>query len=397
MSSFKIYFDKDNIRRIRHPLSNFEEFVSKLQELYPNYHPELVIKYYDQEGDKIAVTTQLEWEEMLQELKKEEVIKIYVEEGNSDNYFKDGPKPQSLHFYSDVVTKEPLNNFGENLVNFASNVPKCLENLFRDKKIIPNAIPAFLKDALKVKYLDDHTADLDVDIPLLFDKLHEKAIEYLNTMDREMIQKGKDCLLSMVQLKPDNYVALYNLACAESLLNNVHEALQTLEKSVRAGYTKLEHMLSDPDLLNVRESEGFKKIVELVENMRNKDKSESDIQFSQTSSMNDSNYYQQVSMDSDIYTSEIQEDPVLLETNNFDSIIFEENMNDNSVKKEVDDVKEKSLTDSFADIRLKWAPKIELIRGMGFAVDDEVLSLLLEQTGGNHEQVVNLLLQKSQF
>jgi len=53
------------------------------------------------------------------------------------------------------------------------------------------------------------------------------------------------------------------------LWNNVNEALQTLEKSVRAGYTKLEHMLQDPDLLNIRNSEGFKKIVELVENIRN--------------------------------------------------------------------------------------------------------------------------------
>jgi len=296
------------------------------------------------------------------------------------------------------VTKEAI-NVGENLVNFAANVPKCIESLFRDKKIIPSAIPIFLKDALKIKYLDDQTADLDVDIPLLFDKLHDKAMECLSTMDREMIQKGKEYLLSMVQLKPDNYVALYNLACADSLLNNVHEALQTLEKSVRAGYTKLEHILQDPDLLNIRNSEGFRKIVELIENIRNGltdsvSNSDSSVQFSQN--VSDSNYYQQVSMDSDIYTSDFQDDPVVLETNNFDSIVFEENMNDVKQESQVE-VKENVLTDSFADIRFKWADKIQLIKGMGFQVDDEVLSLLLEQTGGDHEKVVNLLLQKSQF
>jgi len=296
------------------------------------------------------------------------------------------------------VTKEAI-NVGENLVNFAANVPKCIESLFRDKKIIPSAIPAFLKDALKVKYVDDHTADLDVDIPLLFDKLHDKAMECLSTMDREMIQKGKEYLISMVQLKPDNYVALYNLACADSLLNNVHEALQTLEKSVRAGYTKLEHILQDPDLLNIRNSEGFKKIVELIENIRNGftdsvSNSDSSVQISQN--VSDSNYYQQVSMDSDIYTSDFQDDPVVLEANNFDSIVFEENMNDVKQEPQIE-VKETVLTDSFADIRFKWADKIQLIKGMGFQVDDEVLSLLLEQTGGDHEQVVNLLLQKSQF
>jgi len=52
------------------------------------------------------------------------------------------------------------------------------------------------------------------------------------------------------------------------------------------------------------------------------------------------------------------------------------------------------LSESFADIRNKWANKIEMLKGMGFDVDDEVLSLLLEQHGGDHEQVVNLLLQK---
>jgi len=75
--------------------------------------------------------------------KNEEVIKIFIEQGNSEKYFKDGPNPQALHFYSDVVTKEPLNY--ENLVNFATNVPKCLENLFRDKKIIPSSIPTFFE------------------------------------------------------------------------------------------------------------------------------------------------------------------------------------------------------------------------------------------------------------
>jgi len=102
-------------------------------------------------------------------------------------------------------------------------------------------------------------------------------------------------------------------------------------------------------------------------------------------------------MDSDIYTSDLQEDPVVLETNNFDSIVFEENMNEIKQEPQVEVIQDKILTDSFADIRFKWTDKIQLIRGMGFDVDDEVLSLLLEQTGGNHEQVVNLLLQKSQF
>jgi len=269
-----------------------------------------------------------------------------------------------------------------------------LESLFRDGKIIPNAIPSFLKDVLKLKYLESAVVDLDVDIPLLYDRLHEKAMECLESLDKEVIQKGKDYLLSMVQLLPDNNITLYNLACADSLLNNVNEALQNLEKAVRAGYSNVEHMLKDQDLKNIKETEGFKKIIEMIENIKNGKINNSNVNESQcVSQISDSSFYQ-VSMNEDCPSLDDEDnDPVVLDMNNLDSVVFDEK-NETTNIPDVE-VKVPILSDSFIDIRLKWADKIELIKGMGFSVDDEVLSLLLEQSAGDHEKVVNLLLQKS--
>jgi hypothetical protein len=56
----------------------------------------------------------------------------------------------------------------------------------------------------------------------------------------------------------------------------------------------------------------------------------------------------------------------------------------------VEDLNNK-LSESFIDLRSKWTQQISDIKSLGFLVDDEVLSLLLEQTNGNIEEVVNLL------
>jgi len=245
-------------------MPSYEEFVNLLQSQYPNYHPELVLKYVDKEGDKIAVTTQIEWEEMIDELKGEKVIKLYITEGQNPNgYFKDGPVPEALHVYTD--SKEPIDN--SNLIEeFKIAVPKCLESLFRDNKIIPSHIPSFLKDAIQLKYHGPQNVDMDIDVYKLYDLLFDKSLECLKCSDKESIMKGRDYLIAMARLQPENYLTLYNLACAESLLNNIPEAVKILEQAISAGFTNLEHLKEDKDLDNIRNTEGYKNLVLRLEN-----------------------------------------------------------------------------------------------------------------------------------
>jgi len=381
MTTFKLFFTKTNdIRRITKPITTYEEFTTLLQTLYPQFHCELLIKYTDKEGDRIAVTSQLEWDEMMDELHDEKVIKLYIEDGlNPDSYFKDGPEPETIQFYSDSISKDPIES--DNLDGFKFTVPKCLESLFRDQKIIPSHIPSFIKEAIQMKYNSINEVDLDIDIPLLFDCLHKKAMECLGSFDREVIQKGKDYLIAMVQLKPDNYIALYNLACAESLLNNVPEAIHALEMAVRNGYLDLQHMLEDTDLENIRDSEGFVKLISLITDVKSSFVPKEDCE-----------------CDIDCSNVPLSDEPVVLEYDSLvDFDINDDKFVEEPVKEEVEVQKSlnNNLTESFVDLRMKWGEQVANIKSLGFMVDDEVLSLLLEQTSGNVEDVVNILLQTS--
>jgi len=325
----------------------------------------------------------------MDELHDENVIKLYVDEGlHPDSYFKDGPAPEPIQFYSDQISKEPICDESD-LDQFKFSVPQCLESLFRDKKIIPSNIPSFISEAIKVKYNSSKEVDLDVDIPLLFDLLHKKSMEYLATFDREYIQKGKDFLIAMVQMKPDNYIALYNLACAESLLNNVPEAIQALEKAIRSGYSDLEHMLKDADLDNIRNSEAFMRLVGLFSEIGHSFAPEDEYKDCECD-CNGSEFF-----DFDDKGIPLSDEPVVLE---YDSLIDNDVIEEPVVVKEEVEVQQQlnnNLTQSFVDFRIKWAGQISNIKSLGFMVDDEVLSLLLEQTSGNVEDVVNILLQTS--
>jgi hypothetical protein len=358
--------------------------VDHLQKLYPHFHLELAIKYTDQEGDKISVGSQIEWEEMFLELEGGN-IKIYVEEGNnSDAYFKDGPNPEPLCFYEDVITKVPVevNNF---ISDLKERVPKCLEFLYRDGKIIPSNIPAFLADAIKPKYLGPDVVDLDIDIYKLFDLLHSKSMECLESVDRNVIQKGKEYLLSMLQMMPDHTTTLYNLACAESLLNNIPESLQALEKAVEAGYSNVTHMLQDNDLNNIKGTEAFAQLLEKIQ-AKIQEIADKVVPPKEEVKVEEPKVEEFSPEESDIINNV---GPVVLE---YDSSILDTSVLNAEIKVEKMNT---SLTDSFIDLRIKWQSQINQLKAMGFQVDDEVLSLLLEQCNGKEEDVINILIQTS--
>lgn len=353
------------------------------------------------------------------------MIKLFIEEGpNPDKYFKDGPDPEPIKFYRDGITKEECDtDFGY----FGTTVPKCLESLFRDGRIIPGNIPEFLKDAVKVKFLDVDKCDLDINIPLLFDLLHRKALDLIKIGEDEFVKKGRDFLISMLQLQPDHVLTLYNLACAESLLNNVSEALAALEKAILGGFSDLEHMLNDTDLMNIRNVPGFDVLIQKMMNLKQSfcerseecgdkneccgDKNEccedkgscfgcgsSFVEFGSGLSENFEEDYD------DIYAESTNEgtDPIVLNYDVFDdSFVFVGENKDKVVEKKEEvvekkeEVVENNVEDSFADLKLKWDEKVNLIKNMGFEIDADILALILEQNNGDHQQVVNLLLQNS--
>jgi len=101
--------------------------------------------------------------------------------------------------------------------------------------------------------------------PMLFWKLHKLSLRCLDSQDKEVLQKGKDLLLKMLEISPNHQIALYNLACAESLLGNVTEALSTLEQAIDAGYHDLYHMTNDKDFENIKNNDGFYYLIQKLD------------------------------------------------------------------------------------------------------------------------------------
>jgi tetratricopeptide (TPR) repeat protein len=64
----------------------------------------------------------------------------------------------------------------------------------------------------------------------------------------------------LCKLRPHNALVHYNLACSYSLTEQLDLAVETLETALKLGYRDFKWMAQDPDLENLREHAGYKKI-----------------------------------------------------------------------------------------------------------------------------------------
>jgi len=68
--------------------------------------------------------------------------------------------------------------------------------------------------------------------------------------------------LRLTQLRQEDPLAWYNLACSYSLLNRVDEALESLRQAFSHGYSDLAYLQKDADLANLRRSPKFRQFLE---------------------------------------------------------------------------------------------------------------------------------------
>jgi Flp pilus assembly protein TadD len=64
----------------------------------------------------------------------------------------------------------------------------------------------------------------------------------------------------MVQLRPSDPMAHYNLACSYSLMQQCELAAEALNTALNFGYKDFDWMARDPDLTHLREHAGYKRI-----------------------------------------------------------------------------------------------------------------------------------------
>ena len=72
----------------------------------------------------------------------------------------------------------------------------------------------------------------------------------------------------LVQLRPEDPVVLYNLACSYSLLDEVDKAFRAFKKATHCGYRDFEHLEQDDDLLNLRKDRRFQRYLARIKTQK---------------------------------------------------------------------------------------------------------------------------------
>jgi Flp pilus assembly protein TadD len=116
----------------------------------------------------------------------------------------------------------------------------------------------------------------DLDLEIVFmegllkrDPRHVEALQILGDdyTRRERFEDGLRIDELLCQLRPEDPVAHYNLACSYSLTRQGDLAADALNTAINLGYTDFKAMAKDPDLQFLREHSGYKKIQAKIRRM----------------------------------------------------------------------------------------------------------------------------------
>ena len=69
----------------------------------------------------------------------------------------------------------------------------------------------------------------------------------------------------LAQLRPNDPVVLYNLACSCAVLNHIPAAIEALRRAIQSGYCDLDFMAVDPDLTSIRMHPEYIRMVQALE------------------------------------------------------------------------------------------------------------------------------------
>lgn len=83
-----------------------------------------------------------------------------------------------------------------------------------------------------------------------------------------MYREGLSVDEKLVQLRPDDPVVLYNLACSYSLLGEIDKAFRAFKKAINCGYFDFEHLEGDEDLSNLRKDRRFQRYLARIKEKR---------------------------------------------------------------------------------------------------------------------------------
>ena len=109
--------------------------------------------------------------------------------------------------------------------------------------------------------------DLDVEIGFL-EGVVRRDPQYLEALQilgddytrRGRFDEGLKVDQQLTQIRPDDPMAHYNLACSYSLTEQCERAAASLDVAIEMGYRDFSHLRRDPDLKNLRAHPLYRKI-----------------------------------------------------------------------------------------------------------------------------------------
>jgi tetratricopeptide (TPR) repeat protein len=95
---------------------------------------------------------------------------------------------------------------------------------------------------------------------------HEGYVDILRAHGNNLTLKGRyadglEIDKRLIQLRPNDALAHYNLACSFALLKKCDQSLKTLRRAVELGYRDFRYMREDRDLETVRHDPRFRQLL----------------------------------------------------------------------------------------------------------------------------------------
>lgn len=123
------------------------------------------------------------------------------------------------------------------------------------------------KNNLRKKLTRQEQRDLDIEIAFL-EGIVRRDSEFVEALQilgddytrRGLVEKGLKVDERLSELRPEDPIVYYNLACSYSLSQRLELSAVALERALVLGYRDFKWMTRDPDLRNLRLSPHYKKI-----------------------------------------------------------------------------------------------------------------------------------------